>query len=83
MISVPLSYNRIMKLSNPERYTFLMHLWREPEITLDRSAARESLVQVTHLSGGQEYYFAALEDMVDYLRSHWLRQAQDSSRQTR
>ena len=71
-----------MKLSNPERYTFLMHLWREPEITIDRNAARESLVQVIQLSGGQVYYFASLEDMVDFLRRHWFNPAHDSPQPT-
>ncbi len=60
-----------MKTSNLEYTSFLIRLWREfPARSVEPPAAdREWLVQVEHIPGGEQEYFASLEALFAFIRA--------------
>ena len=61
-----------MKPSDPERHTFLVRVWCEPQEVAGQAAVRECLVQVEYLPSREKRYFMSLEEAVAYLREREL-----------
>ena len=59
-----------MSPSRPDYTSFLIRLWREPELDAEgRAAGGAWLVQIEHIPSGEQRYFASLEECFAYIRA--------------
>jgi len=53
----------------PDYTSFLLRLWREPQLDGEgRAAGGAWLVQIEHIPSGQQRYFASLEECFAFIR---------------
>jgi len=69
-----------MPVLKPDYTSFLLRLWREPQLDGEGRAVGEAwLVQLEHIPSGEQHYFASLDDCFAFIRD----QARDLSAERR